>query len=190
VNLAPAPPTRSSQWGAPCPASTSASSAKAANRCRRGRQGTSASSAPLAATGYQGSTEATGHAFRDGWFFPGDVGFIDDGGRLHLVGRTSLFINRGGFKVNPEEVESVLAEHPLVRDAAVTGVETDAGDQRIRAYVVVDAPCDETALIAFCRERLADYKLPSLIEFRASLPRTVTGKLLRAQLCMLAAVAR
>ena len=145
-------------------------------------QGTIGILSPAAATGYQGSTEATGHAFRDGWFFPGDVGFIDDGGRLHLVGRTSLFINRGGFKVNPEEVESVLAEHPLVRDAAVTGVDTDAGDQRIRAYVVVDAPCDETALIAFCRERLADYKLPSTIEFRASLPRTVTGKLLRAQL--------
>jgi long-chain acyl-CoA synthetase len=136
---------------------------------------------PAAATEYRGSTEAT-HAFRDGWFFPGDVGYADESGRIYLTGRTSLFINRGGFKVNPQEIESVLEEHPLVREAAVVGVETAAGDQRVRAYVVVDAPCAEAAIIEFCRQRLADYKLPSLIEFRDSLPRSPTGKLLRSKL--------
>ena len=145
-------------------------------------QGEIAIRSPAAAIRYEDRPEASARAFRDGWFFPGDLGFTDEAGRIMLVGRTSLFINRGGFKVNPQEVEAVLEEHALVREAAVTGVETEAGDQRILAHVVLDAPCDQRDLIAFCRERLADYKIPSTIEFRSSLPRTATGKLLRAQL--------
>lgn len=137
---------------------------------------------PAAACEYAGRPEETAAAFRDGYFFPGDIGYADDAGRIYLSGRTSLFINRGGFKVNPQEVEGVLEEHPLVREAAVTGIETDAGDQRIRACVVLSGPCDAPTLLAFCRERLADVKLPSFIEFRGSLPRTTTGKLLRSKL--------
>jgi long-chain acyl-CoA synthetase len=139
-------------------------------------------SSPAAAREYRGLPEETGRAFRRGYFFPGDLGRWDREGRLHLVGRTSLFINRGGYKVNPQEVERVLERHPAIREAAVLGIDAPYGDQQVKAVVVLRAPCPEEDIVAFCQARLADYKVPSVVEFRTELPRSSTGKLLRPAL--------
>lgn len=137
---------------------------------------------PAATMAYPGLPEATAEAFRGGYFFPGDVGRKDENGNIFLVGRKSLFINRGGYKVNPYEVEQLLERHPRVRQAAVVGVETPYGDEQVKAVVIPDGPCDRGELIAFCRDRLADFKIPSMIEFRTELPTSATGKILRTEL--------
>jgi long-chain acyl-CoA synthetase len=137
---------------------------------------------PAATREYPGLPGASAEAFRGRYFFPGDVGRKDEDGRVYLMGRKSLFINRGGFKVNPYEVEQVLEQHPGVREAAVVGDETEYGDQRVRAVVVTAGPVDEGALVEFCRQRMADFKVPSLIEFRPELPKSTAGKILRKAL--------
>jgi long-chain acyl-CoA synthetase len=137
---------------------------------------------PAAATSYPGRPAESAEAFRDGAFRPGDVGRIDPAGCIHLVGRTSLFINRGGFKVNPIEVEETVEGHPKVREAAAVGQATELGDERIRVVVVAREPCSVEEIIEHCRSRMADFKVPSLVEFRDALPRSAAGKLLRRDL--------
>ena len=139
-------------------------------------------SSPAAAREYRGRPEESSRTFTKGCFFPGDLGRWDREGRLYLVGRTSLFINRGGYKVNPQEVERVLEQHPAIREAAVLGVDAPYGDQQVKAVVVLRAPCPEQDIVAFCQARLADFKVPSVVEFRTELPRSPTGKLLRPAL--------
>lgn len=115
---------------------------------------------------------------QDGWVRTGDLGRIDPSGQLYITGRVSQFLNIAGRKVDPLEVESVLASHPAVQEAVV--IETDGGSQpAAKALVVCRQPCDPAALLAFCQSRLADYKVPAVIEFRDALPRTPSGKLQR-----------
>lgn len=115
-------------------------------------------------------------------FVTGDLGRFDHRGMLSLHGRISSFINRGGFKVDPREVEELLEEHPAVREAAVYGVPTPLGDERVQALVVLRAPCTPHELATHVAGRLADFKIPSAIEICRELPKSPTGKLLRAQL--------
>jgi long-chain acyl-CoA synthetase len=118
----------------------------------------------------------------DGWFATGDLGRLDDRGRLWVTGRTKLFIDSGGHKVDPLEVEVVLLAHPQVEEAAVVGrSETNRGEE-IHAFVVLREPVATPELIAHCREQLAFFKVPRRIEVRESLPRSALGKLLRGQL--------
>jgi long-chain acyl-CoA synthetase len=147
-----------------------------------GEPGQVAIRSPAAATEYAGRPAESATAFRDGFFRPGDVGRFDGEGRLSLIGRTSLFINRGGFKVNPLEIEEVLEGHPKVREVAVIGEETDLGDERIRAVIVAREPISAEEIVAFCAERLAEFKTPSVVEFRDQLPRSAAGKILRRAL--------
>lgn len=137
---------------------------------------------PAAANEYPGSPEQTRMAFHDGYFFPGDIGRKDAQGQIYLVGRKSLFINRAGYKVNPYEIEEILQKHPKVQEAAVIGVDTEHGDQKIKAVIVPLVPCEEREVIEFCRDKMADFKVPSIIEFRTELPKSATGKLLRTVL--------
>jgi long-chain acyl-CoA synthetase len=137
---------------------------------------------PGGAREYAGDPEQSRRAFADGWFRTGDIGYRDARGHLHLVGRRSLFINRAGYKVNPYEVEEILAQHPKVREAAVMGVDAEYGDEKVRAVLVVRAPCESGEIVEFCRGRLADFKVPSIVEFRDALPKSATGKILRTTL--------
>jgi long-chain acyl-CoA synthetase len=134
---------------------------------------------PAAAEKYVGSPEQTAASFVNGYFFPGDIGYKDAAGLIFLVGRKSLFINRGGYKVNPQEIEDLIQRHPKVQEVAVVGVDTAYGDQKIKAVVVPSDPYDENEIIKFCRGKVADFKIPSIVEFRAELPKSSTGKLLR-----------
>jgi long-chain acyl-CoA synthetase len=136
-------------------------------------------SSPFAVTGYDGNEAATGRSFRDGVYLTGDLGRIDEGGTLTLTGRKSFMINRGGYKVNPYEVEQAIRRHPKVADVTVLGAPGPHGDQVVRCLVVSREPCTAEEIARHCREWIADYKIPSHIEFHESLPRTVTGKIRR-----------
>jgi len=136
-------------------------------------------SSPAAAKEYPGLLRESKAAFCNGYFFTGDIGRRDDTGRIYLIGRKSLFINRGGYKVNPYEVEELIQKHPKVREAVVVGVDTEYGDQKIRAVIVPSEPCEEREIIEFCRGKIADFKVPSIVEFRTQLPKASTGKILR-----------
>lgn len=119
-------------------------------------------------------------AFEGGRFATGDLGVLRDG-VLFFVGRRKLLVQSAGRKVDPIEVEHALRRHPQVVDAAVVGHRED-DRETIRAIVVAEGDVTAGELLAFCSESLASYKLPRLIEFRASLPRNESGKLLRTRL--------
>lgn len=119
-------------------------------------------------------------AFRDGWFYPGDLGKFDRNGFLHLAGRDGETINRGGVTVYPADVEAVLLTHPGVADAAVVAVPSPEFGEEIAACVVGAVSVDE--LMAHCRSRLAPYKVPRQILRVENLPRNALGKIRKADL--------
>lgn len=146
-----------------------------------GEIGEVAIKSPAAITEYQNGS-GRDDAFRDGYFFTGDIGTVDPSGNLYLKGRKSFFINKGGNKVNPWEVERLIETHPGVEEAIVVGIPSPYGDERVKAIVVPSRPCSELEIVEYCRGQIADFKVPSVIEFRESLPKTPTGKSLRSEL--------
>jgi long-chain acyl-CoA synthetase len=127
--------------------------------------------------------ELNRRVFRDVGFLSGDRGRLDAEGRLFITGRKKLLIDVKGDKVDPIEVEDVLAVHPKVGEVVVVGVASDVeGEELIKAVVVARRECHERELIRYCRERLADYKVPQLVEFREDIPRSTGGKVLRKYL--------
>jgi long-chain acyl-CoA synthetase len=134
--------------------------------------------------GYYNKPDATAEALRGGWFHSGDVAVRDEDGYLFIVDRVKDMIIRGGFNVYPREIEEVLMTHPAVSLAAVVGVPDERCGEEIKAFVIPQpgAQPAEAELIAWCRERMADYKYPRQVEFRAELPMTATGKILKREL--------
>jgi len=137
---------------------------------------------PAAIRAYAGNPEASAASFRNGEYRSGDLGRKAADGHLTLTGRTKFLINRGGFKVNPLEVEHAIQSHPNVREVAVVGAPGPHGDDVVRCVVVASGPCTAEEIVRHCAERIADYKIPSRIEFRDELPKSETGKLLRQKL--------
>jgi O-succinylbenzoic acid--CoA ligase len=139
---------------------------------------------PIVMAGYFDNAEASARALRDGWLHTGDLGRLDEAGRLQVAGRCSDLIVSGGENVTPDEVEEVLRRHPAVADAAVYGVPDDHWGERVLATVVPAgaADFDEQALRAWCREHLAGFKVPAAIRAVATLPRTPSGKVQRHRL--------
>jgi long-chain acyl-CoA synthetase len=134
--------------------------------------------------GYHNQPEATAKAFAGGWFHTGDVGYLDSDGFLFIVDRIKDLIIRGGYNVYPREVEEVLYAHPAVAEAAVIGVPDPRLGEEVRAIVAVKPgqSVTEAELIAFVKERAAAYKYPRTVEFRDSLPKNATGKILKKDL--------
>jgi O-succinylbenzoic acid--CoA ligase len=120
----------------------------------------------------------------DGWLHTGDVGSLDERGRLRIIGRKADTIVTGGENVAPTEVESALLEHPAVADAGVFARADEEWGEAIVATVVLrqGAVVTDQELREHCAERLARFKVPKRIEFAAILPRTVSGKLIRREL--------
>jgi long-chain acyl-CoA synthetase len=139
---------------------------------------------PTLMLGYHNQPEATIEAVRDGWLYTGDLGHMDTDGYFYITDRKKELIIVGGFNVFPREVDEVLALHPAVQEAAAIGVPDEQLGERVRACVVLQEGETATAeeIIAFCRARLVAYKVPSEVEFRASLPKSMIGKVLRRQL--------
>jgi malonyl-CoA/methylmalonyl-CoA synthetase len=141
--------------------------------------------------GYWRNPEATKEAFTpDGFFRTADVGEIGPDGTLAIRGRLKELIISGGYNVYPREVELVLETHPAVEEVAVAGVPSDAWGEEVTAYVVPSKSTQlvEADLIAFARERLANYKCPRRIVVLQSLPRNAMGKIERSKLQSLKAV--
>jgi len=135
-------------------------------------------------TQFDGYTSGTTKDFHAGFMSSGDVGYLDEAGRLFVVGRDDEMIVSGGENVYPIEVEKTLAAHSDVAEAAVIGVDDDQYGQRLAAFVVLapDAAADTDSLKQHVRENLANYKVPREITILDELPRGSTGKILRAEL--------
>jgi long-chain acyl-CoA synthetase len=132
--------------------------------------------------GYDNRPDLTAQIFRDGFYNTGDIGRKDSRGHLVMTGRKQKFVDVGGQKVDVGEVEEVVLSHPRVREVAVLGVEIRGLGTVIKAVVVADDACNQANLLSHCRERLAAFKIPRLIEFVETLPRSSVGKVLKAQL--------
>lgn len=133
-------------------------------------------------TQFDGYTSGTTKDFHEGFMSSGDVGYLDDAGRLFVVGRDDEMIVSGGENVYPIEVEKVLAGHPEVAEAAVIGVDDTQYGQRLVAFVVLSGSATPDDLKAYVRENLANYKVPREITVLDELPRNSTGKIDRRQL--------
>jgi len=139
---------------------------------------------PNVMKGYFGRPEDTAVALRGGWFHSGDIGRMDKEGFVSIVDRVKDMINVGGFKVWPREIEEVLFEHPAVEECAVVGVPDAVYGETVKAYVVPRDGASESpeALIAYCAERIAAYKVPRSVELTSALPKSPTGKVLKREL--------
>jgi len=132
--------------------------------------------------GYWRNPDATAAAFVDGWLLTGDIAARDEEGDYRIVGRLKDMVISGGENVYPAEIESVLHEHPVVAEAAVLGVPDERWGEACAAFVVLAAETSETELLAFCRERLAKFKVPREIRFVEELPRNAMGKIVKSEL--------
>jgi long-chain acyl-CoA synthetase len=134
--------------------------------------------------GYYRRPEATEKVMRNDWFHSGDIGKMDEDGYFYIIDRTKDMIIRGGFNVYPREVEETLLTHPAVSLAAVVGTPHESLGEEVKAFIVPNegAVIDETELIAWAKENMADYKYPRFISIQKELPMTATGKILKKKL--------
>jgi long-chain acyl-CoA synthetase len=136
---------------------------------------------PQQMQGYWHKPDETAQVLRDGWVYTGDIARMDAEGFFYLVDRKKEMILSGGFNVYPRDVEEVLYMHSQVQEAAVIGTPDAFLGECVKAFVVprngVSPAPDE--IIEFCRQHLVAYKVPKQVEFRASLPKTLVGKVLR-----------
>jgi long-chain acyl-CoA synthetase len=130
--------------------------------------------------GYLNEPELSGEAFSGGYFRTGDLGMLDSEGNLHIVGRNKAIINTAGIKIDPAEIRNTLLLYPKVKDAYVTGVRNRKGMEVIKATIVAHPDCTAKEILTFCRDRLAAFKIPRLIEFTDTIPVDVMGKVIRS----------
>lgn len=136
---------------------------------------------PQVMLGYWNRPEENAKVFKNGWLLTGDIAKMDEDGYFAIVDRKKDMIIAGGYNIYPREVEEVLYMHPKVQEVAVVGVPDEYRGETVKAYVVVKAGQQLTAedVIEFCRQNLARFKVPRMVEFRPSLPKTIVGKVLR-----------
>jgi long-chain acyl-CoA synthetase len=136
---------------------------------------------PQVMKGYWNMPQETANAIRDGWLFTGDIARMDEDGYFYIVDRKKDMIIVSGYNVYPREIEEVLYSHPSVQEAVAVGVPDEYRGETVKAFIVLKPGQSATPeeIEGFCRKQLAPYKVPRLIEFRASLPKTAVGKILR-----------
>jgi acyl-CoA synthetase (AMP-forming)/AMP-acid ligase II len=146
-----------------------------------GERGEVCISGPNVVSGYENNPEANATAFFGEWFRTGDQGTLDEHGYLSLTGRLKEMINRGGEKISPREIDEVLLAHPAIAEAVAFGTAHQTWGEEVAAAVVLrdGAAAKEAEILAFCRERLADFKRPKQIFITEAIPRTATGKIQR-----------
>ena len=151
----------------------------AGNHLPQGERGEVVIQGPNVVSGYENNPEANAKSFTNGWFRTGDQGYLDEQGYLLLTGRLKEMINRGGEKIGPREIDEVLLSHPAVAEAVAFGVPHATWGEEVAAAVVLSEPLPEAAILAFCKERLADFKCPKKVYIIDTIPRTATGKIQR-----------
>ncbi len=149
-----------------------------------GEDGELAVRGPQVMQAYWKMEEETAATLKEGWLLTGDIVRMDEAGYVYVVDRKKDMIIAKGYNIYPREIDEVLYEHPSIVDAVALGVPDPHRGETVKAYVVVKEGehLEEEEVIAFCRERLAAYKVPKLVEFRDSLPKTMVGKVLRKEL--------
>jgi long-chain acyl-CoA synthetase len=146
-----------------------------------GEPGELAVKGPQVMKGYWQMPEETAKTLRDDWLHTGDIARMDEEGYFYIVDRKKDMINASGFKVYPREVEEVLYQHEEVVEAVAVGVPDEYRGETVKAFVVrkPGSTVTEEELVSYCKENLAPYKVPKLLEFRDELPKSAVGKLLR-----------
>jgi long-chain acyl-CoA synthetase len=139
---------------------------------------------PQVMKGYWNMPDETKNTLRDGWLYTGDIARMDQDGYFQIVDRKKDMIIAGGFNIYPRDVEEVLYRHPKVKEVVVAGVPDIYRGETVKAYIVLKEGQTATAeeIIDFCRQNLAKFKVPTAVEFRDSLPKTMVGKILRRML--------
>jgi long-chain acyl-CoA synthetase len=145
---------------------------------------------PQVMKGYWNLPTETANALRvgpdgqPGWFYSGDIGYMDEDGYFHIADRKKDMIIAGGYNIYPAEVEAVLFEHPAIKEAAVIGVPHEYRGETVKAFIVLKEgeTATEKEIVEFCQEQMAAYRVPRIIEFRDDLPKSMIGKVLRREL--------
>jgi long-chain acyl-CoA synthetase len=136
---------------------------------------------PIIMQGYWNNPKETAGQLKDGWLYTGDIAVQDEDDYFFIVDRKKDMIIAGGFNIYPREIDEVLFQHPKIQEAVSVGIADPYRGETVKAYIVLKKGEKATAeeIIAFCREKLAAYKVPKLVEFRESLPKSAIGKVLR-----------
>lgn len=150
-----------------------------------GGEGEVAIHGPSVVDEYLGNPDATAASFRDGWFRTGDSGKLSPDGYLTLVGRLKELINRAGEKISPYEVEDVLLGHPAVAEAAAYPVPDQTYGEQVGVVVVLSGEATPGELTAYCADRLAAFKRPTVVTVLPAIPKGPTGKIQRRTLAAL-----
>jgi long-chain acyl-CoA synthetase len=139
---------------------------------------------PQIMRGYWNRPEETAATLRDGWLFTGDLARIDEDGYFWISGRKKEMILASGYNIYPDEIDRVLMSHPKILEAATIGIPDARRGETVKSFVVLkpEQKATEEEILAFCREELAVYKVPKVIEFRAELPKSAVQKILRREL--------
>jgi len=147
----------------------------------RGEPGEIIMKGPVIMQGYWNNPQETAGQLKDGWLYTGDIAVQDKDDYFFIVDRKKDMIIAGGFNIYPREIDEVLFQHPKIQEAVSVGIADQYRGETVKAYVVLKPGETATAeeIIAFCREKLAAYKVPKLVEFRESLPKSAIGKVLR-----------
>ena len=139
---------------------------------------------PQVMAGYHKRPDETKKVMRDGWLYTGDIGVLDEDGFLSIVDRKKDMIVASGYNIYPTEIDDVLFGHPKILEACTVGVPDEYRGETVKAYIVTrpGETLTKEEIIAFCREKLAAYKVPKIIEFMDQLPKSTVGKILRKDL--------
>ncbi|MGG1661099.1 long-chain-fatty-acid--CoA ligase [Brevibacillus sp. NRS-1366] len=153
------------------------------NELPRGEVGELVVKGPNVMLGYLGLPEDTRAALKDDWLYTGDLARMDEEGYVYIVDRKKDMILVDGYNVYPREVEEVLYQHPAIIEAAVIGIPDEVHGEAVKAFVALkEVAVSQEEIVAFCKEKLAKYKVPRQVEIVAELPKNSTGKILRRTL--------
>ncbi len=139
---------------------------------------------PQVMKGYWNMPDETAIALREGWLYTGDIATMDEDGYFRIVDRKKDMIIAGGFNIYPRDVEEVLYENPKVQEVVVAGIPDPYRGETVKAYIILKEgeTATEDEIIQFCKGKMAKYKVPTAVEFRTELPKTIVGKILRRML--------
>ena len=139
---------------------------------------------PQVMAGYWNRPDETAMVLKGGWLYTGDIGYMDEQGYFTIVDRKKEMIIVGGFNVYPREVEEPLYEHSKVKEVVAVGLPDSYRGETVKVYIVLKEgqSATEEEIIDFCKKKMAKYKIPTLVEFRKELPKTLVGKVLRRAL--------
>ncbi|MGD0625554.1 MAG: long-chain fatty acid--CoA ligase [Thermodesulfobacteriota bacterium] len=139
---------------------------------------------PQVTSGYYKMPDETAIAIRDGWLYTGDIGKMDEDGYFYIVDRKKDMIIAGGYNIYPRDIDEVLFEHPKILEACAVGIPDPYRGETVKAFVVLKPgeKMTEEEVIKYCGEKLAKYKVPKMVEFMSSLPKSGVGKILRKEL--------